>query len=59
MYVVSSTDGKYLGAEVPEGLKVGDTVSFGDFEFEITFLSSLESGHLAVGSPNYQIELED
>lgn len=59
MKVVSSTDAKYLGSEVTSDLILGDSVTFGDFTFEIMFVKTLENGNILIGSPNYQIELED
>lgn len=59
MKICRTTDGNFLGVELEPDLKIGDTVSFGDFSFEISFMKTLESGHLTIGSPNYQIELEE
>lgn len=59
MIVVSTTDHKYIGTEILGDFQVGDLITLGDFSFEITFSRTLENGHLTIGSPNYQIELED
>lgn len=58
MVVVSSTDHKYLGAEVPD-LEVGDTVSFDDFLFVVMSKMKLANKNTVLCSPNYQLELED
>lgn len=59
MFVISSTDGKYIGMEVPKGTKVGDTVLLDDFEFSVQNVFALENGHVLLASPNYQLELEE
>jgi hypothetical protein len=56
MKVISSTDNKYLGMQVPE-ISVGDTVALKDYTFEVQFIRMLENGNLLVGNPNYQFEL--
>lgn len=56
MKVISSTDNKYLGMEVPE-INIGDTVALEDYTFEVQFIRRLENGSLLVGNPNYQFEL--
>ena len=59
MNVVSSMDGKYLGLEVPADTKVGDTLRFDDFALSVQFIFRLENGNLRLGSPNYQLEIEE
>lgn len=60
MKVISSTDRKYLGAELQQNLEVGAEVAFDDgFSFIISFKRNLENGHTVLGSPNYQLELEE
>lgn len=59
MIVVSSMDGKYLGEEVPNDTKVGDTLLFTDFELPVQFIFRLENGNIRLGSPNYQLEIEE
>ena len=59
MIVISSMDGKYLGEEVSNDVKVGDTILFSDFDFPVQFIFRLENGNIRLGSPNYQLELEE
>lgn len=59
MNVIASMDGKYLGAEVPADTKVGDVLQFDDFELPVQFIFRLENGNIRLGSPNYQLEIEE
>lgn len=59
MKVIKTTDGKFLGFDLPDDLKVGDSVSLGDFQFQVMFDYRLKEGHRCVGSPNYQLECEE
>jgi DNA-dependent RNA polymerase auxiliary subunit epsilon len=56
MRVISSTDNKYLGMEVPQ-IKVGDIVQLNGYEFEVTFVHQLSNGHVCFGNTNYQFEI--
>jgi hypothetical protein len=57
MKIISSTDGKYIGADmaVPQ---VGDLVNLGDFQLAVQFVRELEDGRICLGFPNYQLVLE-
>lgn len=59
MKIVTSTDGKYVGTEVPSSVQVGEVVALGDFILEVQFVKVLEDGRVCVGNPNYQIVLEE
>jgi hypothetical protein len=59
MKVISSTDRKYLGSDLPDDLKVGDLVSLADFTFVVQFVRRLDDGRICVGSPNYQLICEE
>lgn len=59
MIVVSSTDGKYVGAEIEKDIKVGDTITFDDVEIPVQYIFHLENGNIRLGSPNYQLEIEE
>lgn len=59
MVVISSTDGKYIGQEVPDNTKRGDTILLDDFEFSVQFVFKLENGNIRLVSPNYQLEIEE
>lgn len=59
MKVVSTTDGKYVGEEIKDDIKVGDSIHFDDVEIPIQFIYRLETGNIRLGSPNYQLELEE
>lgn len=56
MKVISSTDNKYLGMEVPQ-IKVGDVVQLQNYEFEVQFIHELSNGHICFGNTNYQFEI--
>jgi DNA-dependent RNA polymerase auxiliary subunit epsilon len=56
MKVISSTDNKYLGMEVPE-IKIGDIVELDGYQFEVQFIHQLSNGHVCFGNPNYQFEI--
>lgn len=58
MKVIKTTDGKYLGHNLPDELKVGDIVDFQDFSFQIMFVRRLDNHQLTLGSPNYQLVCE-
>ena len=56
MRVISSTDNKYLGMEVPE-VKVGDTIDLNGYQFEVQFIHQLSNGNTCFGNNNYQFEI--
>lgn len=56
MKVISSTDNKYLGMEVPQ-IKVGDVVQLQNYEFEVQFIHELSNGNTCFGNTNYQFEI--
>jgi hypothetical protein len=58
MNVISTTDGKYIGASVPNDIVVGGRVVLGDFELEVHFLRRLENGRVCFGTSNYLIITE-
>lgn len=59
MKICRTTDGNFLGMELPGVFQIGDVLTIGDFEFTVMFKFTLENGHLVIGFPNYQIELEE
>lgn len=58
MKVISSTDNKYLGTEIPETVSLGEVISLGDYGFEISKIVHQESGQMILENPNYQLVLE-
>jgi DNA-dependent RNA polymerase auxiliary subunit epsilon len=56
MKVISSSDNKYLGMEVPE-INIGDIVELEGYQFEVQFIHQLSNGHVCFGNPNYQFEI--
>ena len=56
MKVISSTDNKYLGMEVPE-VNIGDLVELEGYQFEVQFIHQLSNGHICFGNTNYQFEI--
>ena len=56
MKVISSTDNKYLGMEVPT-IKIGDVVELEGYTFEVQFIHELSNGHVCFGNTNYQFEI--
>jgi hypothetical protein len=58
MNVISTTDGKYIGAEVPDNIVVGDFVVLGDDKIEVHFLRRLENGRVCFGNSNFLIIAE-
>lgn len=59
MIIIKTTDGKYLGREIPTIPTPGDVIALGDFEFQVQFVKELENKHVAFGNTNYQIECEE
>lgn len=58
MNIVSSTDGKYISADIADIPAVGDIITLGDFQFAVQFVRELEDGRICFGYPNYQLVLE-
>lgn len=59
MFVIDSTDSKYIGMEL-KNFKRGDTIKLDDgFEFPIQYIFQLDNGNTKLVSPNYQLELEE
>ena len=59
MHIIASTDNKYLGKEFPADTKVGDSITFGDFIFEVQKINILEDGNLVFSNSNYQLQCEE
>lgn len=59
MNIIKSTDGKYLGTEIPNTTAIGSSIALGDFEFRVEFVHNLENGNKALGNANYQLECEE
>ena len=56
MKVISSTDNKYLGMEVPN-IQIGDIVELEGYQFEVQFIHELSNGNVCFGNTNYQFEI--
>ena len=56
MRVITTTDNKYLGMQVPTPT-IGDTFTLDGCQFNIEFIHALANGDLCVGNNNYQFEL--
>lgn len=59
MKIISTTDGKYMGHEIPSNIQPGDTIALGDYEFQVQYVHHLENGNYAVGNANYQLQCEE
>ncbi len=59
MFIISSTDYKYLGKEIQKSIKIGDIIQFDDFELDVQFIKNLENGNVAIGNFNYQLECKE
>ncbi len=59
MKIVATTDGKYLGYDVPDGIQVGSIVQLEEFDLEVQEVRLMSNGNKRLGSPNYQIEVQE
>jgi len=59
MKIVSSTDNKYIGTDIPADTQRGDTVSLPDFECFIEFKRMLDNGYIFFGNTNFQFQCEE
>ena len=58
MKIISSTDNKYIGMDIPEVSK-GDTITLLDFQFYVEFKRTLENGNITLGNQNFQLQCEE
>lgn len=59
MRIITSTDYKYIGKEVPNSTQVGDIIKLGDFDFQIVSIRKLENGLVSLSNINYQLLCEE
>ena len=58
MKIISSTDNKYIGMDIPEVNK-GDNLTLIDFTFNVEFKRTLENGNISLGNQNFQLQCEE
>lgn len=58
MRIVTTTDGRHLGTEVPV-VNIGDSIDLDGFSFEVQEIKTLENGNTRLSNFNYQLECED
>lgn len=59
MRIITSTDYKYIGKELPNSTGQGDVVMLDDFEFHIILKKNLQNGLVLLANTNYQLQCEE
>ena len=57
MRIVKTTDGRHIGAEIPD-LNTGDVLDLSGFTFVVEKRALLEDGHIVLSNTNYSLECE-
>ena len=59
MKIVATTDGKDLGYDVPDDLVIGSVIHLEEFNLEVQEIRLMSNGNKRLGSPNYQMEIQE